>query len=370
MENGKAVQNPINHLAELKDAAEEKKFHDDEVRTGLQLSRNIVLVFAFVNFLFVFMDYEYLNYSNKSAIFYNSLIPRAVTLVTAILVCILLQKSKNKSMAMNSIAAFAILAYLLHEYTAMHFAPVDSTFEVFDLVISTYGLFTIPNRWVTSVLSSLSLSIAFFVLTPFTIPNMRFGTKIILAVYLLFQLLMLALLFFKSNIQKRMNYLQRQQLELLAKTDILTKAFNRAACDTSICQMCTSHQKFSLIMVDIDNFKQINDTYGHLTGDEVIVKTAEVISASVGPDDIVARWGGDEFIIVLPYTSLDRGAKIAGQIKEHLLAITYCNASKKATASFGVTEFTEGDDLSSIMRRVDQLLYRAKQKGKNEIAFG
>ena len=258
----------------------------------------------------------------------------------------------------------------MHEYTAMHFAPVDTTFEVLDIVILTYGLFIIPNRWIINVCTSTLLSVLFFFLTPFTIPTMKTGTKIILIIYLFSQVLMLALLIFKNNIQKRLNYLQQLQLETLAKTDALTKASNRVACDMSIYQMCANHHGFSLIMIDIDNFKQINDTYGHLTGDKVIVKIVEIIRANVRQDDIVARWGGDEFIIILPFASLDRAIEISKRIKRHLSTIEYCNASSQVTASLGVTVFTEGDDLNSIINRVDLLLYQAKHRGKNEIAFG
>ena len=295
---GKTVQFEINRLAEFKDEKREKEFHDNEVRMRLHLSEKIVLVFAVVDLLFVFSDYTYLQYADVSVILYYSFIPRAFVLAVAVFVFILLEKIKDKSAGINSVVAFAIIAYLTHEYIAVHFAPVDPTFEVLDLVIMTYGLFIIPNRWITNVWASALLSVTFFLLTPLTIPTMKASTKIILFIYLLAQVLMLALLIFKNNVQKRLNYLQQIQLEALAKTDMLTKASNRVACDMSIYQMCANHRSFSLLMVDIDNFKIINDTYGHLTGDKVIVKTVEVIRANVRQNDIVARWGGDEFIVI------------------------------------------------------------------------
>jgi diguanylate cyclase (GGDEF)-like protein len=199
---------------------------------------------------------------------------------------------------------------------------------------------------------------------------MNTGTKVTLIIYLFSQVLVLAILIYRNHVQRRLNYLQQLQLETLAKTDVLTKAFNRVACDMSLDQMCASHRDFSLILVDIDDFKQINDTCGHLTGDKVIVKIVEIIKAIVRQDDIVARWGGEEFIVILPYTSLDRAAGTANRIKKHLSAIEYGNTTGKVTASFGVTAFIEGDDMNSIVNRADQLLYEAKQQGKNNVVFG
>lgn len=117
-------------------------------------------------------------------------------------------------------------------------------------------------------------------------------------------------------------------------------------------------------MIDIDNFKHINDTCGHLEGDKVIIKTTEIIRANVGKEDIVARWGGDEFIIILPYASLKKATEISTCIKDSL------STASQLTASIGVTAFTEGDNINSIINRADLLLYQAKYKGKNEIACG
>jgi hypothetical protein len=117
--------------------------------------------------------------------------------------------------------------YLLHEHIAAHFAPVDLIFEALDLVIMTFCLFVIPNRWITNVCTATFLIIIFVVLTPFTIPMMTNGTKILIAIYLFSHLLVVSVLIYRINIQKRLNYLQQQQLEALAKTDPLTNSPKR-----------------------------------------------------------------------------------------------------------------------------------------------
>ena len=364
------MQHEINRLAEFIDRDREKEFHNNEVVRGLKTSRNIVLIFSIVNLQFVISDYLYLEYSDISAIIYHSLIPRIIALILAIIVYFLLTKAENKIMAIKSVIIFAILVYLLHEYTAIHFAPVDLIFEALDLVFLIFCLFIIPNRWITTVCTSVVLIAIFVVLTPFTIPTMKEGVKVVLTIYLFSQVLVVGLLMYRINIQKRLNCLQQLQLEALAKTDVLTKSLNRAACDTTLDQMCNRHCGFSLVLVDLDDFKQINDTYGHIAGDEVIVRTISVINSVIRQNDIIARWGGEEFIIILPDTILEKATEIADRVKESVSKIDHENNIGRVTASFGVTAFIEGDDTKSIIKRADQMLYAAKKHGKNKVVCG
>ena len=187
------MRHEINRLAELSDKKRERAFSENETRQELQTSRNIIIIFSIINLLFVIWDYLYLKYSSIAIIIYHSLIPRILILIMAIIVSTLLKKLENKIMAMNSVIIFAILMYLLHEYIALHFAPVDPIFEVLDLVFITFGVFIIPNRWITNVCTSAFLIAIFVVLTPFTIPTLEGWTKALIAFYLFSQLLIVAL---------------------------------------------------------------------------------------------------------------------------------------------------------------------------------
>ena len=363
------MQHEINRLGEFADKKREEQFHDNEIRKALRTSKNTILIFSIINLTFAIWDYLYL-YTDISIVLYHSLIPRLINVMAAVIVSLLLRRIENKSAAIKSVIVFAILTYLLHEYTAIHFAPVELIFEVLDLVLITFGLFIIPNRWITNICTSVFLIAVFIVLTPFTMPAMKEGTKVLITLYLLSHVLMVGVLMYHINAQKRLNFLQQLQLEVLAKTDVLTKVPNRAACDKTLDQMCSSHCEFSLILIDIDDFKQINDTYGHLAGDEVIVKTIDTIKKTIRQDDIVARWGGEEFIIILPCTTLEGAAGIANRIKEFVSDIRHDNMIERVTASFGVTAYMEGDDTRSIINRADQLLYLAKRHGKNRVVPG
>jgi len=125
----------------------------------------------------------------------------------------------------------------------------------------------------------------------------------------------------------------------------------------------------SLIMIDIDNFKSINDTYGHIAGDKVIQKLALLLQDSVRESDIVSRFGGEEFLIILPNTDISGAKIIASKIRE-LVENSSITIDEKRTISFtislGVTGLKMSDSsIESILKRVDMALYEAKEKGKN-----
>lgn len=122
----------------------------------------------------------------------------------------------------------------------------------------------------------------------------------------------------------------------------------------------------SLILIDIDNFKRINDTYGHIMGDYVLQQFSEILKHNTRKNDIVARWGGEEFAVILPYTDLEEAYKISSRIREkvenHLFAHNYVTC--KITVSIGVTATKKEASISSeqIVKNADEALYKAKEK--------
>ena len=120
-------------------------------------------------------------------------------------------------------------------------------------------------------------------------------------------------------------------------------------------------------MFDLDHFKQINDRYGHQKGDEILVSTSQLIAHALRETDTLFRFGGEEFMVLLPETGLDKAFDIAERmrrlIEEHDFGL-----EAPATISIGVAVFQESDSIDSIIRKVDALLYQAKNKGRNSIS--
>ena len=128
--------------------------------------------------------------------------------------------------------------------------------------------------------------------------------------------------------------------------------------------------ELSVIMCDIDNFKAINDSFGHLAGDGVIKTVANCLREQLRESDLIARYGGEEFSIILPHTTPERAYDIAERCREKIAAlkIKYQKQRFTLTMSFGVASFQEGERTSAdeLMRRADKALYKAKSKGKNQ----
>lgn len=127
-------------------------------------------------------------------------------------------------------------------------------------------------------------------------------------------------------------------------------------------------RSFSLIMLDIDFFKTINDRQGHDVGDQVLRTLAAQLESSLRSADYCARWGGEEFIILAPETSLQQATKLAEKIRRGIASTTFQEA-EHVTVSLGVAEATVNDTPKSMMKRVDNALYQAKESGRDQVAY-
>jgi len=149
------------------------------------------------------------------------------------------------------------------------------------------------------------------------------------------------------------------------RTDPLTGVNNRRGLDdslgTQLALMTRYHSVFSLVMFDIDHFKQINDQEGHLNGDRVLQELARLLDGSIRETDIIARYGGEEFVIVMPQTDLDGASMFAERLRAGVAE------RMTITVSGGVAAARESDDPESLIARADTALYNAKTAGRNRV---
>ncbi len=161
---------------------------------------------------------------------------------------------------------------------------------------------------------------------------------------------------------------KNNEYKIMASTDPLTGLYNRykfsELFDSSYISMQQSHNDLSIILLDIDFFKHINDTYGHNMGDQVLIQVTHVLLRSLRNIDIVCRWGGEEFIVLLPSASLANAFVIAEKLRISIETIKIDTASS-VTASFGVSQVLESDDMRDTIYRADKALYLAKHSGRN-----
>lgn len=183
----------------------------------------------------------------------------------------------------------------------------------------------------------------------------------------------------KNNVHNTISDLDTLKQELrnlreAAKTDMLTGLLNRRGFEDAIAEPMKDAQEetapLTLMIADIDLFKRINDNYGHLTGDNVLKLLSKLLQKHIKGKDIAGRFGGEEFIMVLPETKMDGGFILAEQIRTSLEKMRWQSKSTgkdigTITISLGVAQFIPGEDLDALIARADKALYAAKENGRN-----
>lgn len=157
------------------------------------------------------------------------------------------------------------------------------------------------------------------------------------------------------------------QLRTDADTDVLTGLANRRAFDDALTSLLQGHREhdteFSLLMLDLDRFKNYNDDFGHLAGDEVLRITGRMLDAAVRPSDLAARYGGEEFALLLPAIDAIKAGEVATRVLEAFRAFAWPH--RAVTISIGVAQSAAGDDAAGLIRRADAALYEAKNTGRD-----
>ncbi len=166
-----------------------------------------------------------------------------------------------------------------------------------------------------------------------------------------------------------------EQVESKAMIDSLTQVFNRGAYNMEIGKMIKRFKRYkepaALFMIDIDHFKKFNDEYGHKAGDAVLTLVASVIQEAVRDTDVVFRYGGEEFVVLLNKIDSGNAQKVAEKVRAEIEShhLTNKKAVLKVTASLGFSCFKEGDSETTVFERADKALYQGKQSGRNQVVM-
>jgi diguanylate cyclase (GGDEF)-like protein len=164
--------------------------------------------------------------------------------------------------------------------------------------------------------------------------------------------------------------IEKSEYEKSSKEDPLTGCLNRAGFSGVLLreqeELNRGGRPVSFMIFDIDHFKNINDTYGHLVGDEVLVNLAKLVQSMIRNTDSLVRWGGEEFVILSDDTSIQNAAFLAEKLRKAIEASTLIK-QQQVTCSFGVTEMVPGEDPKSLIARADKALYSSKESGRNRV---
>lgn len=161
-----------------------------------------------------------------------------------------------------------------------------------------------------------------------------------------------------------------EELKILSSTDKLTQAYNRAKFDELITNEMMRAERYqhplSMVLLDIDDFKMVNDTHGHIAGDSVLVSIVEIMNRTKRAVDYVVRWGGEEFLLLTPEIDIEGAEMLAERLRNAVEGHKF-GSNGNITISLGVTQFRQGDTEDSFIKRADDALYKAKTIGKNHL---
>lgn len=258
-------------------------------------------------------------------------------------------KTQHPSIVLAIFSAVAAVA-------TVHIKGLDNIYWVYPAVVAAYYL-----------LECNGASLLTFLTICFLFPVLYVELDLIAFISILTTIFMTSIFgfFFSKSVRD-----QHDQLSDLATRDSLTKTGNRRALDVKLAELTNVQARkassVSLIILDLDHFKSINDEFGHMIGDQVLVRVVEIIEGRIRLTDALYRFGGEEFVIVPLELSLD----VAEQLAEQLRLLVENNVllpENPVTISLGVAEFRQGETSEQWLKRADEALYQAKRGGRNKV---
>ncbi len=238
----------------------------------------------------------------------------------------------------------------------VHIQGVENLYWVYPALVAAFYLFS-PKRAI--LLSLLTIC--------FVSPVMYKGLPWLVMVSSITTMFMTCLFgyFFSQSVLE-----QHQQLSRMATKDALTGVGNRRALDQKMAELLATQNRkpypLSVILLDLDHFKEINDDYGHMIGDQILIRVTEIIDGRIRATDALYRFGGEEFVIVSLELDLDQATRLAEQIRV-LVENHELVSERPVTISLGVAQYTIGESAESWINRADEALYQAKKTGRNRV---
>lgn len=360
----------ISILGEFADRELEKEFAGQEMIHSKKSVRSAALLLGVLYFALAAADFSRIGDKKVLSVF---LLNRILFLAVSILFSFLLGNVKKPENYYLSITAYEITgAFFLMWTFFLNETPVFMI-QYLNILILLLLVFIIPNRTVYTVTAALGISLCFHLFSSINgmaINDREFIAAVVHSGLIIVLFSMYSLL---VNRYRRINYLENKILRRLSSRDALTGIYNRQRFEEELRRAIKHAQRYgtqlSLVLFDIDNFKAVNDGYGHLVGDKVLVEFVSIVGTEIRETDFFARWGGEEFALILPGADKRDATLLANRLRDRICS-TYINPVGQITCSFGIDSYRQGDDCETLFKRVDRLMYIAKQAGKDQVING
>lgn len=351
-------------LGEFIDKELEKEFCNVEMKRSLKYIKPMVFLLGILFFLFIIPDYFSLK---NTYAFIKIFYIRIITVFSIAIFYFILDNIKEHYKLISWLTIYEIVISFSFLFT--YYLYPSANFIIHDLGLITIILviYLVTNKLINMFFVSVTISLGFFILSLFSIKDIKFSEFCAVIVYTSLVIIISTISKYRSNYFERMQYVSNCQLLISSITDPLTGVYNRLKFDLEL-DKWISYSKInkldiSLVSFDFDDFKKINDTFGHQVGDNVLIDYTRIIKNMIRSEDIISRCGGDEFSIMLPGTSLEDAIKLVDRIIKELNDT--CGEAGRITCSFGIASLKQDEDKISLLKRADIKLYEAKAAGKN-----
>jgi len=351
----------------IKDKKLEAEYLHNEVSSTIKYIRLAVLVLGFLFFLFIIPDY-FVNreFQTIMQIFYI----RLGFLILVFVLFTLLQFEASWAYLKELIGIYSIIV-------AGCFLMIYYIYDSANLYIQSFGVtllviifFNLNPYWLYAALISTLTGAGFFIITHMRPEMMSASSTYAVYVYIILIIMMSSISAYRLNVNKRMQYLNTKELERLSVTDPLTGIYNRGKFDQELKKWVELAKRYNhdctLILFDLDDLKAINDACGHMIGDQVIISITNLVKDIIRSSDVFARWGGDEFAILLPNTEKNEAIELVERIR-NVISRHHFDQVGCISCSFGIASFDEASDMNELLNIADKKLYQAKLNGKNQV---
>ena len=357
----------INLMGEFIDSKLEYEFFQEDMQNAKNYIKPIVLILGILNTLFLIPDYLFVNNKNS---FIDIASGRMFFIIIIIIFYIMIGRIKGSKTMASLLTIFEFISVLLFLFVLCQYKTPNYLIQAFGVMVILLAFFMVPNRLINMVIVSAFVSLTFIFMSLYYIKNIKPSEFYAGVVYIAIFNVLFSIMALRNNYNKRIQYLNRKELIRLSIIDSLTGAYNRAKFDEELKKWVVLSKRYgtslSLIILDFDDFKKINDSYGHLVGDNVLIESVRLFKSCIRETDIFARWGGEEFTILLPNTDLSNAANLAERLRSKIADYKF-NDAGHVTCSFGVANMDLNDDIESFLQKVDKMLYISKNSGKNQI---
>lgn len=356
----------ISLFGEFTNKSLENEFLADSRSNSAKATAYIALVFGLILILFLVSDYFTVE---RSSAFLNIALIRILFVFISIAVFFLARQTTQHTHLIYLITMYQAIMAIFYLLTLKKLAALNY-FSVFALMVISLAIYLLPNKIMFSQATTVIFSILFFLYPAQKIEDLQLYVFYRMIAYQIILLIYCNIKNCSTEIYKRKIFVANRELLALSVKDPLTGVYNRNKFDDEINKWINISEGYgnflSLIVFDIDDFKKTNDQHGHLVGDSVIKNIVATINKLIRNTDVFARWGGDEFVILLPNTNLRQAEKMAERMKI-CISNDFYQPAINITCSFGVATYEKGDTTQSLLNKADDLLLQAKISGKDRV---